>query len=356
MGEGRKRKKENPLPRQTLFKREDTFRGGSLGRQRKVPLRAHSASTGVPNLLVAAGGLGCSWSPPRVPPVGAGGRALHCRCESGRGRRLPDSVLPPSSPWRQTPAMAPPSPRSRAAAGAEWPIPSGSDAELADPSQRPAPRGSLVRGAEALGPRSSPLGAACGRGAQGRGRAPAAPRRRRKARLGHGHGRRRVSGGSAGSGGEGLPRPARPRAPSSQRRRALLEQISGGRCAFQARMTPGQFELRTHAWWEEVGAHACPSVGAPFTCTHRGPSTRRPQLCGWPLPRLPPPGPTAANPASRQALTSRMGPCFSSRTIRAPPLPAIFLGGHLQRFRGDFLPAVTKLVTPLTKNTRGITS
>lgn len=57
-------------------------------------------------------------------------------------------------------------------------------------------------------------------------------------------------------------------------------------------------------------------------------------------------------PASRQALTSRMGPCFSSRTIRTPPLPAIFLGGHLQRFRGDFLSVGTKLVTPLTKNTR----
>lgn len=32
---------------------------------------------------------------------------------------------------------------------------------------------------------------------------------------------------------------------------------------------------------------------------------------------------------------------------RAPPLTAIFLGGHLQRFRGDFLPAGTNLATPL---------
>lgn len=116
-------------------------------------------------------------------------------------------------------------------------------------------------------------------------------------------------------------------------------------------MAPDPFQPVTHAWWGGAGAHACRCGYASFTCTIDPSSRAGPSfqigtlLLHLQEPKLP-------TPASRQAVTSRMGPCFSSRTIRAPPLPAIFLGGHLQRFRGDFLSAGTQLVTPLTKNTR----
>lgn len=103
-----------------------------------------------------------------------------------------------------------------------------------------------------------------------------------------------------------------------------------------ARPEPTRVRLAVHL----LVAHTAPSTLA-------GPSseTSLSGVCHLQDPETP-------TPASRQALTSRMGPCFSSRTIRAPPLPAIFLGGHLQRFRGDFLSAGTKLVTPLITNTR----
>lgn len=80
----------------------------------KVLLHAHSDSTGTPSLPVAAGDPGSSWSSSRFPPVRGGGRALQCRCESGRGRKLRwlrfPSQLAVAAAADHGPAKAPPSP------------------------------------------------------------------------------------------------------------------------------------------------------------------------------------------------------------------------------------------------------
>lgn len=173
----------------------------------KVPLHAHSASTGAPNLPVELE-IRDPVGPLRGPPVRAGGQARLCRLASGRGRRLH---------WLGSPSQL----GVEAATGhglAESPLPRGRrcpvahpwrkrNAELANPSQRPASRGSSASG-RSPGPRCSPLprpvgGRAEARAGSGSSRAPG------KAWRGHDHGRRRVSGGSAGTGGEGLPRPAK---------------------------------------------------------------------------------------------------------------------------------------------------
>ncbi|XP_074172903.1 uncharacterized protein LOC141567890 [Rhinolophus sinicus] len=173
----------------------------------KVSLHVHSASTGAPNLPVEPE-IRDPVGPLRGPPVRAGGQARLCRLASGRGRTLH---------WLGSPSQL----GVEAATGhglAESPLPRGRrcpvahpwrkrNAELANPSQRPASRGSSPSG-RTPGPRCSPLprpvsGRAEARAGSGSSRALG------KAWRGHDHGRRRVSGGSAGSGGEGLPRPAK---------------------------------------------------------------------------------------------------------------------------------------------------
>lgn len=214
-------------------------------------------------------------------------------------------------------------------------------------------RGGLWCVAEAPGPGSSPLARPVGaarRGAGGRRQLPGAGGRRGSATVTAAAGSRRKLG--LGMGGAAAPGEAQgswltaaPVVAGADLRRPLSLPGKDGPWSVSA---PNP---------REVGRGRSPRVSVCRCAFHLHTLSalhpHRPQLCGWPLPRLPPPGPRAANPASRQALTSRMGPCFSSRTIRAPPLLAIFPRGHLQRLRGDFLPAFTKLVTPLTKNTRG---
>lgn len=300
------------------FKREDTPGGGCSGQQRQSPITGSQSwywRSPTPQPPVAAGNPGSSWFPPRSPPVRAGGLALQCHCECERGRKL--RYL--RSPFH----------RARAAAAghnpAKSPLPRGRRCRvahpwrelnmgLAEPSRVQFHEG-LRRVAEVPGSGRSPFPRPVG--------AVAAPRSRRKARRSHGHGCRRVSGGSAGLGREGLPLPARPRARGVRRCR-LDPRL---RCARQARMAPGQFQPR-------------PAVS--FTCTHRAlphphppPTPSRSghssEVVGSRVCHLQ--DPKSPTPASRQAVTSRIGPCFSSRTITTPPLPAIFLGGHhLQRF------------------------
>lgn len=175
--------------------------------------------------------------------------------------------------------------------------------------------------------------AACECDAQGRRRVAAATRRRRKARRGHSHGRRRVSGGSAGSGGEGLPRPAE--APGSRPPAAPVSAGADHRQPLRppSKDCPGQFQPHTRgvAVARPEPTRVCPVVHLSVANSERPPRLAAPASATSRTQRRQP------APASQQAVTSRMGPCFSSRTIRAPPLPAIFLGGHLQRLRGDFL-------------------
>lgn len=126
--------------------------------------------------------------------------------------------------------------------------------------------------------------AACECDAQGRRRVAAATRRRRKARRGHSHSRRRVSGGSAGSGGEGLPRPAE--APGSRPPAAPVSAGADHRQPLRppSKDCPGQFQPHTRAWlWR--GQSPRVSVRLCIFQLHIVSALR-----GWPLPRLPPPG------------------------------------------------------------------
>ncbi|XP_058412495.1 collagen alpha-1(I) chain-like [Diceros bicornis minor] len=247
-GEGGEEGESSPTPD---LKREDAPAEGLQDDNGQVPRHAHGASAGAPNLPVAAGDPGSSWSPPRVPPAPGGGRALQGRRECGReGRR----------PWLRSPsqlagATAPPSPRSRAAAGAEWPVPGGSETRAG----RPLPACGSRRGSgTAAGPAPPP------RGLRARRAGAAAAGRRRKARHGHGHGRRRGAGGSAGSGGEGRPRPARPRAPGPGGARRSGAEPRRPRRA-QARMAAGQVRPRPRAWWgEAVPTRVCPAGRLPL--------------------------------------------------------------------------------------------
>lgn len=142
--------------------------------------------------------------------------------------------------------MAPPSLCSQAAAGAEWPIPSGSDAGLADPSQRPAPRGSSVRG-RGPGPGSSPLQRPVGaarRGAGGRRQLPGAGGRRGSATVTAAAGSRAEARAPEGRGcrarrGPGLP--ARSGAGSCRPHLRRLLRLPG-------KDGPGQFQPRSRAW------------------------------------------------------------------------------------------------------------
>ncbi|XP_074260527.1 uncharacterized protein LOC141585371 [Saimiri boliviensis] len=281
---------------------------------------------------------------PRHTPAGgsrragvrSGRRAVRLRRESGRGRRLSGLRSPRQSPVAAAPGQGPatsPLPGGCRCPGAR--PRRGRNAERAEPSPRPARGASRWRGGGPGAP-ALPAPAACGRGAPGRGRAAAAPRR--KARRGHGHGPRRGSGGSAGSAGRrGCRAPPRPRDPGRERAAPVRAERS------RAGVSPAQGQPQPRAAGRgrspRRSARLCVFPGrAPSPCL-----ALRPRRRGRQLRRLPPPGPSAASPGSRRAATSRMGPCFSSRTIGAPPLPAIFLGGHLQRLRGDFLPAGTKL-------------
>lgn len=234
-------------------------------------------------------------------------------------------------------------------------FPSGRRCRVAHPERerrgagRPLPASSSEGGlwcvAEAPGPGSSPLARPVGaarRGAGGRRQLPGAGGRRGSATV------------TAAAGSRAEARAREGRGCRARRGPGLLAHSGAGRCwsRSQAAAAPAR------QGWPLVSFSPEPtrvrlSVRLSLAHTERPPPAQAPALQLAAPARLPPPGPRAANPASRQALTSRMGPCFSSRTIRAPPLLAIFLRGHLQRFRGDFLPAFTKLVTPLTKNTRG---
>nr|XP_023478935.1 uncharacterized protein LOC111768972 [Equus caballus] len=271
------------------FKPEDAPAEGLQDDNGKVPLHAQSAGAGAPN---------CRWQQEIRDPVGPlrGFRppALavgpsRVAASLGEEGGSAGSVLPPSSPWpwpRQVSAPERPqvpSGRSpeRVKRGARRPIPS------------PAPGGSPAGGRVPSVRR--PLPAACGRGAQGRGRA-AAPGRRRKARHRLGHGRRRAQAearapegrGRRARRGPGLRAPARP---------SVQQRSPGGRRARQAPMAPGQLQRPPRAWWgEAVPTRVRPA--ARLSLAHSEPlRPRRPRLWGWRLPRLPPPGPGAANPS-----------------------------------------------------------
>lgn len=156
------------------------------------------------------------------------------------------------------------------------PSPAGAKRGASGALRRPVPRGSPARGG---GPRVRALSlpAACGRGARG---AVVAPSSKRKARRSHGRGCRRVSGGSAGSGREGLPLPARPRARGVRRCR-LGPRL---RCARQARMAspvpararPAVFLSLAHTEPPPAAHATAPRLSAPASATSRTQS-RQPQ-------------------------------------------------------------------------------
>ncbi|XP_069408787.1 myocyte-specific enhancer factor 2B-like [Ovis canadensis] len=111
------------------FKREDTPGGGCRGRQPQVPLQAHSAGTGAPpapsrrwqqEIQDPAGPL-------RGPhPFALGVWPSRVTASVREEGSSATAVLPPIAPGRQPPVITLLSPRSREAAGAEWPIPGGS--------------------------------------------------------------------------------------------------------------------------------------------------------------------------------------------------------------------------------------
>nr|XP_012632669.1 uncharacterized protein LOC105878047 [Microcebus murinus] len=92
-------------------------------------------------------------------------------------------------------------------------------------------------------------------------------------------------------------------------------------------------------------AHARPPARPETcTCTHRAPL--RPRQPGRLLRRLPPPGPGACQPSLSASWDFPDGAMLFFQDNQGSSLPAIFLGGHLQRlFRGDFLSAGTTLTT-----------
>ena len=165
-------------------------------------------------------------------------------------------LLPPSSPRSEPPAVAPPSPSSPAAAGAELLTPCGCETSQTLPASCSARvpgvwRGPCVR--ELTTPADS------GFNAQGR---------RRKAQHGHGHCCRWVSAEARALGGRGCRAQRRPKgsrppeAPVSagaDPRQPLHEPSKDG---------PWSLSARTRAWWGEARAHACLSGCASFSCTH----------------------------------------------------------------------------------------
>lgn len=245
MGEGRVRN-ENHLKPHTLSGKT-TQAEGLQNDNGKVPLHAHSASTGVPNLTVEQeiqNPVGPLQGPARLrwgsgPPVSL---RVWVREESPLAPfSLPARHGSSHRPWlRRVPALERPQ------------VPSGpslleakrrtSQPLLASRSER------IFCAWRKPWARALATPAACEGDAQGRGRVAAAPRRRRKARRGHSHGRRRVSGGSAGSGGEGLPRPAE--APGSRPPEAPVRAGADPRQPLRppSKDCPSQFQPHTRAW------------------------------------------------------------------------------------------------------------
>ncbi|XP_046514729.1 collagen alpha-2(I) chain-like [Equus quagga] len=300
-----------------------------------------------------------------APPTAGGSRRSGIQLVPSEGSARPRWRWgPPGSlrVWERKEApLAPFSlPARRGHGPAKSPLPSGRRCRVADPRSegnaglaapsRPRLQEGLRR--VAASPRSGapsprPVGAAR-RGAGGR-RLPGAGGRRGTASVTAAAGLRRKPG--LRRGGAAAPGEAQGSGPRRARR------CSSGAPAAAAPARHRWPLVSFSALPARGGARPCPRVSVRLRVCHlhtRSPSGRAgpgsgvggSRVCHLQDPEPP-------TPASRRAGTSRMGPCFPSRTTRAPPLPAIFLGGHLQRFRGDFLPAGTKPVTPLTEDTRG---
>lgn len=295
---------------------------GLQGDPGEVPLNAPSSSTGAPSAGGAAdrgpGGPSEVLSPRR--PRRGSGPAGSLRVWEGKAAPRAPSLLPARHGGSHGPAAS----RLPAAAGAEGPIPRGS--ETGQPAQRPAPRGSRARG----GPGDATRGGAGGR--RRRQQLPGAGGRRGAATV-------RAAAGSAAEarapgGGAAAPRGGPGSDP--QRRGPGREPTRGSRRAGRARAAPGPFQPRTRARWERPEpTRVRPAARLSFAPTEPPPPRgAQAQLRGGPFPRLPPPGPGDASPSLRaRAGTSRMGPCFSAGQSGLLPSRALFPGGHLRRPR-----------------------